>query len=402
MPPDPASPKHVILCLNSGSSSLKFALYHLGAVEEVRLAHGAVERIGLAGGHLWIQGMDNDALVDVHRDFPDHAVAAEGISAAAKGLGLPPPVAVGHRVVHGGPDHTAPERLEAPLLAELRRLVPFAPLHLPSAIQGIEAVAARFPELPQVACFDTAFHRRMPEVAQRFPLSRDLWHEGIRRYGFHGLSYEYIVATLGAAAQGRLVIAHLGNGASLAAVQNGQPRDTTMGFTPTAGLMMGTRSGDLDPGVLIHVMRSKSYGADELDNLVNHQAGLLGVSGLSPDMKTLLDQRQREPHAAQAVELFCYQLRKHIGALTAVLGGLDTLVFTGGIGERAAPVRWEVCQGLAYLGIDLDPAKNAAHVEVISTPGSGCTVRVIPTNEDLMIARHTCTLLFSTAAAQHL
>jgi acetate kinase len=402
MPPDPASPKHVILCLNSGSSSLKFALYHLGAVEEVRLAHGAVERIGLAGGHLWIQGMDNDALVDVHRDFPDHTSAAEGISAAAKGLGLPPPVAVGHRVVHGGPDHTAPERLEAPLLAELRRLIPFAPLHLPSAIQGIEAVAARFPELPQVACFDTAFHRRMPEVAQRFPLSRDLWHEGIRRYGFHGLSYEYIVATLGAAAQGRLVIAHLGNGASLAAVQNGQPRDTTMGFTPTAGLMMGTRSGDLDPGVLIHVMRSKSYGADELDNLVNHQAGLLGVSGLSPDMKTLLDQRQREPHAAQAVELFCYQLRKHIGALTAVLGGLDTLVFTGGIGERAAPVRWEVCQGLAYLGIDLDPAKNAAHVEVISTPGSGCTVRVIPTNEDLMIARHTCTLLFSTAAAQHL
>jgi acetate kinase len=400
MPPDPASSQPVILCLNSGSSSVKFALYRLGGMEEVRLAHGAIERIGLSGGHLWIRGMDNDTLVDVHRDFPDHTAAAEGISAAAKDLGFPPPVAVGHRVVHGGPDHTAPERVEAPLLAELRRLVPFAPLHLPSAIQGIEAVTTRFPGLPQVACFDTAFHRRMPEVAQRFPLSRDLWHEGIRRYGFHGLSYEYIVAALGAAAQGRLVIAHLGNGASLAAVYDGQPRDTTMGFTPTGGVMMGTRSGDLDPGVLIHVMRSKSYGADELDDLVNHQAGLLGVSGLSPDMKTLLEQREREPHAAQAVDLFCYQLRKHIGALTAVLGGLDTLVFTGGIGERAAPVRWEACRGLAYLGIDLDPQKNGMHADVISTPGSKCTVRVIPTNEDLMIARHTCTLLFSRPA-QH-
>jgi acetate kinase len=380
---------------------LKFALYQLGGVEEVRLGHGAVERIGLADGHLWIRGTDNEALADVHRDFPDHTAAAEGIASAAKDLGFPPPIAVGHRVVHGGPDHTAPEQVEAPLLAELRRLVPFAPLHLPSAIQGIEAVAARFPGLPQVACFDTAFHRRMPEVAQRFPLSRGLWHEGIRRYGFHGLSYEYIVATLGAAAQGRLVIAHLGNGASLAAVLNGQPRDTTMGFTPTGGVVMGTRSGDLDPGILIHILRSKSYGADELDDLVNHQAGLLGVSGISPDMKTLLEQREREPHAAQAVELFCYQLRKHIGALTAVLGGLDALVFTGGIGERAATVRWEVCQGLAYLGIDLDPHSNAVHADVISAPGSACTVRVIPTNEDLMIARHTRTLLFSTAAAQH-
>jgi acetate kinase len=401
MQPDPSSANHGILCLNSGSSSLKFALYHLGELEEVRLAHGAVERIGLAGGHLWIQGVNNEALVDVQRDFPTHTAAADGISTAAKDLGFPPPVAVGHRVVHGGPDHTAPERVEAPLLAELRRLIPFAPLHLPSAIQGIEAVAARFPGLPQVACFDTAFHRRMPEVAQRFPLARDLWHEGIRRYGFHGLSYEYIVATLGAAAQGRLVIAHLGNGASLAAVHNGQPLDTTMGFTPTGGLMMGTRSGDLDPGLLIHLMQEKGNDADQLDELVNHQAGLLGVSGISPDMKTLLERREREPHAAQAVELFCYQLRKHIGALTAVLGGLDTLVFTGGIGERAAPVRWEVCRGLAYLGIDLDAHRNAAHAEVITTPESACTVRVIPTNEDLMIARRTHTLLFSTAAVQH-
>jgi acetate kinase len=400
MPPNPASASQVILCLNSGSSSLKFALYRLGDGEEVRLAHGAAERIGLTGGHLWLRGTDNEALADVDRDFPDHTAAAEGIAAAAKGLGFPPPEAVGHRVVHGGPEHTAPERVDAQLLAELRRLVAFAPLHLPSAIQGIEAVAARLPGLPQVACFDTAFHRRMPEVAQRFPLGRDLWDEGVRRYGFHGLSYEYIVATLGAAAQGRLVIAHLGNGASLAAVLNGQPLDTTMGFTPTGGVMMGTRSGDLDPGVLIHLMSAKGYDAGQIDELVNHRAGLLGVSGLSLDMKTLLERREREPHAAQAVELFCYLLRKHIGALTAVLGGLDTLVFTGGIGERAAPVRWEVCRGLAYLGIALDPQKNAAHAEVISMLGSGCTVRVTPTNEDLMIARHTRTLLVSTAAAQ--
>jgi acetate kinase len=398
MQPERASASHVILCLNSGSSSLKFALYRLGEGEEVQLAHGAVERIDLTGGHLWIRGMDNEALVDVHRDFPDHTAAADGIAAAAKDLGFVPPVAVGHRVVHGGPDHTSPEQVDAHLLAELHRLIPFAPLHLPSAIQGIEAVAARFPGLPQVACFDTAFHRRMPEVAQRFPLTRDLWHEGVRRYGFHGLSYEYIVATLGAAAQGRLIIAHLGNGASLAAVLNGQPLDTTMGFTPTGGVMMGTRSGDLDPGVLLYLMHTKGYDVRQIEHLLNHQAGLLGVSGVSPDMKTLLEQREHEPHAAQAIELFCYQLRKHIAALTAVLGGLDTLVFTGGIGERAAPVRWEVCRGLAYLGIDLDPEKNAVHADVISTPGSACTVRVIPTNEDLMIARHTRTLLVSTAA----
>jgi acetate kinase len=209
MQPERASTSHVILGFNSGSSSVKFALYRLGAAEEVQLAHGAVERIGLAGGHLWVRGTDNAALVDVHRDFPEPAAAVVGIFVAATDLGLPPPVAVGHRVVHGGPDHTAPERVDAPLLAALRRLVAMAPLHVPSAIQGIEAVAARFPGLPQVACFDTAFHRRMPEVAQRFSLPRDLWHDGIRRYGFHGLSYEYIVATLGAAARGRLVIAHL-------------------------------------------------------------------------------------------------------------------------------------------------------------------------------------------------
>jgi acetate kinase len=318
------------------------------------------------------------------------------ISEAVEDLSLPRPVAAGHRVVHGGIKHVASERVDSPLLAELRKLIPFAPLHLPSAILGIEAVASKFPNLPQIACFDTAFHRGMPDAAQRFPLPRHLWREGVRRYGFHGLSFEYILKTLGTGARGRLIIAHLGNGASLAAVRDGRPLDTTMGFTPAGGLMMGTRSGDLDPGILIYLMHAKHLDVCQIDNLVNHHAGLLGVSGISPDMKTLLEQKETEPHAAEAVELFCYQLRKHIGAMTAVLGGLDTLIFTGGIGERAAPVRWETCKGLEYLGISLDPTRNSMNAYVISTPGSASTVMVIPTNEDLMIARHARTLLFST------
>jgi acetate kinase len=387
--------EHVILSVNSGSSSLKFALYCLGELEETRIAQGAVEDIGLPSGQLWIRSKSNDVLVDIRREFPEHTSAAQGVAEAAKNLGFPRPGAAGHRVVFGGADHSTAERVNASLLRELRELIPFAPLHLPSAIQGIDAVAARFPGLPQVACFDSAFHRRMPEVAQRLPLSHDLWDEGVRRFGFHGLSYEYIMSTLGARAQGRLVIAHLGNGASLAAVLNGRPLDTTMGLTPTGGLMMGTRSGDLDPGVLLYLMREKGLDHERLDHAVNGQAGLLGVSGISPDMKILLEQKEREPRAAQAVELFCYQLLKHIGAMTAVLGGLDTLVFTGGIGEHAAAVRWDVCQDLAYLGIRLDAERNSAHAEVISAPGSTCTVLVIPTNEDVMIARQTRALLFS-------
>jgi acetate kinase len=384
---------HPILCMNSGSSSLKFALYQLGNDEEALLAKGAVERIGLQGGHLWVRDGGKEALADVHDDFPDHTAAVQATFAALEGLNLPQPAAVGHRLVHGGPDHTSPVKVDSRLLDTLRELAAFAPLHLPSEIQGIEAVAAHFPGLPQVACFDTSFHRRMPELAQRFPLPRDLWDEGVRRYGFHGLSYEYIVDALGETAQGHTIIAHLGNGASMVAVRNGQPLDTTMGFTPTGGFMMGTRTGDLDPGILLYLMNEKGYGASQIDHLVNHQAGLLGVSGISPDMKTLLEKRKSEPHANQAIEMFCYQLRKHIGALTAVLGGVDTLVFTGGIGERAAPVRWSVCQGLEHLGIQLDPKQNEIHADTITTPESSCTVRVIPTNEDLIIARHTHKLI---------
>ena len=296
-------------------------------------------------------------------------------------------------MVHGGLGHIEPVKVDPGLVVELKKIIAFAPLHLPSQIKGIEAVTGRFPELPQVACFDTAFHRRMPELAQRFPLPAEFWEEGLRRFGFHGLSYEYVMGALGASARGRVLIAHLGNGASMAAVHDGRPVDTTMGFTPTGGFMMGSRSGDLDPGVLLYLMNEKKYSSEQIERLVNDQAGLKGVSGTSPDMRTLLSQREKDPQAALAVDMFCYHVRKCIGAMAATLGGLDTLVFTGGIGEKAAPVRSSVCRGLAHLGIALDEGRNATHADPASRPGSACTVRIIPTNEDLIIARHTFKLL---------
>jgi len=366
----------------------------MGPAEEL-LAEGAVERIGISGGRLWLKDGGGIALVNRHEDFSHHGAAIKAmLTAAMEDQHLPAPDAVGHRLVHGGPKHTGPEMVTPELLTVLRDLVPLAPLHLPSEIRAIDAVTAHYPKLNQVACFDTAFHRTIPEVAQRLPLPRTFWHEGIRRYGFHGLSYEYIVTTLGEAVRGRMIVAHLGNGASMAALQDGRPQDTTMGFSATGGLMMGTRSGDLDPGILLYLMYEKGYDASSLENLLDKHAGLVGVSGISPDMKTLLDQRDKEPHAAEAVELFCYTARKFIGALAAVLGGLDSLVFTGGIGERAGPVRWMICHGLDHLGIRLDPHQNDADAAVISSKDSPCLVRVISTNEDLMIARHTQRLLF--------
>ena len=387
----------IVLCLNGGSSSIKFSLYDLGAAEK-RLANGAVERIGLDGGRAWVEVAGESVERETTASFPDHLTAVRAAFEALAKRDLPAPAAVGHRLVHGGPDHWLPERVDDRLLETLRKLVPFAPLHLPAEIAQIEAVAQRFPGLPQVVCFDTAFHHAMPELAARLPLPRSLWEAGIRRYGFHGLSYEYIVAQAGAAALGRAVIAHLGNGASMAAVRDGEPVDTTMGLTPTGGFMMGTRSGDLDPGVLLHLLTHRGLDATALDHLVNSEAGLLGVSGRSPDMKTLLDERARDPHAAQAVEMFCYQVRKHIGALAAALGGLDTLVFTGGIGERAAPVRRAACRGLEHLGVRLDERQNDAGAGVISAPGASCTVRVMRTDEDLMIARHTRAIVFPLAS----
>lgn len=387
---------NVILCLNTGSSSLKFSFYRVGGKKADLIANGAVERIGLEEGHFWIRGPEKRTLADLSGDFSDLMAAVKTLFGFLEKYKIPDPAAVGHRVVHGGPDHSVPERVTPRLLDELRALVRFAPLHLPAALQGIEAVTSRFPGLPQVACFDTAFHRQMPELAQRFPLPRKLWDIGLRRYGFHGLSYEFIMDRLGTEGLGRVIIAHLGNGASLAAVRDGQPIDTTMGFTPTGGVMMGTRSGDLDPGVLLYLL-GNGYDAMQLDHLVNDEAGLLGVSGMSSDIKTLLDKKRGDPAASQAIALFCYSVRKHLGALTTVLGGLDTLVFTGGIGERAAQVRWEICHGLEYLGVHVNENQNDVHADIISQPKSPCTVRVIPTNEDLMIIRHTQKLIFSTS-----
>jgi acetate kinase len=382
-----------ILCLNSGSSSLKYALYRMAHEDETLLAKGAVERIGLDGGRIWIRAGKRDFSVTSERDFPGHREAVVAAFRQIEELRLALPTAVGHRVVHGGVSNFDPVKVNTGLLSELKTLIGFAPLHLPSQIQGIEAVAARFPELPQVACFDTAFHRRMPELAQRFPLPCEFWEEGLRRFGFHGLSYEFILNVLGTSARGRVLIAHLGNGASMAAVRDGRPVDTTMGFTPTGGFMMGTRSGDLDPGVLLYLINEKRYTPEQLDRLVNNQAGLLGVSGTSPDMKTLLSCKDHDPLAALAIEMFCYHARKCIGAMAATLGGLDTLVFTGGIGEKAAPVRSSICHGLSHLGIILDEGGNAVDADPASTAGSPCTVRIISTNEDLIIARHTFKLL---------
>lgn len=382
-----------VLSLNSGSSSLKFSLYRMSANAESLLARGAFEGRGQPNGRFWLQGSDARAMEDVPAVFRDQQDAVRRIFEALDAHGLHRPDGIGHRLVHGGPDYAAPQRIDVSLLDVLRRLVPLAPLHLPGELALIEAVQVHFPDVPQVACFDTAFHRAMPELAQRLPLPNDLWSEDVRRYGFHGLSYEYVLGVLGSTGRGRTVIAHLGNGASLVALRDGRPMDNTMGLTPIGGVVMGTRSGDLDPGVLLYLMREKGYAPARLEQLVAEESGLRGISGLTSDMKTLLERRTHDPCAAVAVAMFCYSIRKHVGAFAAVLGGVDTLIFTGGIGERAAAVRWEICDGLEHLGIRLDPHRNADSADTISTPSSACLVRVIATNEDLQIARHTYAII---------
>ncbi len=386
-----------ILTINTGSSSLKAALYDLGDDEQLTI-QALVERIGLSGGHIRVNAADGATLLDEQRALPDHAAALRALfawlQAQQRADGLD---AIGHRVVHGGSRYSAPHLIDAALLQAVRDLIPVDPEHLPQAISAIEAAQQAYPDIPQVACFDTAFHRAMPRVAQIYALPRRLADEGVIRYGFHGLSYEYIMAVLRAedsgAAGGRVIIAHLGNGASMAAVQGGKSVETTMGFSPTGGLVMGTRSGDLDPGVLLYLLQSQGMDAATLNQLVNHQAGLLGVSGTSADMRDLLNREASDPAAAEAIALFCYQARKFVGALAAALGGVETLVFTGGIGEHAAPIRSRICAGLEFLGIGLNPERNAAHAPIISNEGGRVVVRVMKTNEDLMLARHTYRLL---------
>ncbi len=305
--------------------------------------------------------------------------------------------AVGHRVVHGM-QHTAPELVTPALLDELHRLTPFDPEHLPSELELIEAFRKRHPQLPQVACFDTAFHRDMPRVAKLFPIPRRYEAKGVQRYGFHGLSYAYLMeelARLGdsAATKGRVILAHLGNGASMAAVRDGKSIDTSMGFTPTAGLVMSTRSGDLDPGLVNYLARTEQMTAAQFQKMVNQESGLLGVSEISSDMRDLLAHEAKEVRAAEAVALFCYQAKKWIGSFAAALGGLDSLVFSGGIGESAPLIRQRICEGLAFLGIDLNLRRNAANETLISNDASAVSVRVIRTDEQLMIARSVGRLL---------
>jgi acetate kinase len=300
--------------------------------------------------------------------------------------------AVGHRIVHGGPEHLQPERIDDMLIAALRQAIPFAPLHLPGELALIEEVSKQNPNLPQVACFDTAFHARMPEIARRLALPSFLQQAGVRRYGFHGLSYESIVRALGPRVSGRVIVAHLGNGASMVALADGEPRDTTMSFTPCGGLVMGTRPGDLDPGVVVYLARTRGLDASALEDLLNRRSGLLALSETTSDMQTLLAARASDPRAELAVTVFCYSARKWVGALAAVLGGLDALVFTGGIGEHAAPVREEICRGLGHLGIELDPARNARSDAIVTVDGSRCIVRVIATDEERVVARHTAEL----------
>jgi acetate kinase len=388
-----------ILVLNAGSSSIKFSLF-------------ADERAGLAlvaGGQM---AAIHTSPQFVARDASGAKVAEKRWPAQTQ-LGHEAALAhivewlkathgeryrlaaVGHRVVHGGAEHAAPVRVDAAMVAKLERLIPLAPLHQPHNLAPIRALLERSPALPQVACFDTAMHRSNPALAQMFALPAELTEAGVRRYGFHGLSYEYIASVLpqfdARAAQGRTVVLHLGNGASMCALQSGRSVASTMGFTAVDGLPMGTRSGALDPGVILYLMDERGMDARAVEKLLYQQSGLLGVSGVSSDMRELLE--SDAPGAKLAVELFVYRIGRELGSLAGALGGLDAIVFTAGIGERAAPIRERVCRQAAWLGVELDPQANAAHGPRISTASSRTPAWVIPTNEELMIARHTRALL---------
>jgi acetate kinase len=388
----------LLLTINTGSSSLKAALYSLreDTVESPELRVEA-STSGSRGCGMRLADDRGEILDERRDDLPDHAAALDAIMSRLRDRGLDRDdlAAVGHRIVHGGDSHREPQRVTPEVVADLRALVPIDPNHLPHAIAAIEAVGRAYPAVPQVVCFDTAFHSRMPRVARLYALPRQLAQEGIVRYGFHGLSYEYVMEELRRlepeAFDACVVVAHLGNGASMAAVRGGVGVDTTMGFTPTGGLVMGTRSGDLDPSVPLFLLKGRSL--TEVSDLLNKQAGLLGVSGTSADMRDLLGRETDDGRAAEAVALFCYQAKKFLGALAAALGGLDALVFTGGIGEHSATVRERICDGLEFLGIRLDPDRNAAHARVISSDDATVRVRVVPTDEDLMVARHTRRLI---------
>ena len=386
-----------ILALNAGSSSIKFALYEEG--DPLRRSFGGVlDRIGAGGATLKFGKPGDKAAIEQLGDLDRKGAVHHLVDWLDRRFGLTSIAAVGHRLVHGGPHYGAPAEVTPALLAELRAIVSFAPEHLPAALELIEHFVAEAPRLPQVACFDTSFHWNMPRVAKILPIPRRFEAQGVRRYGFHGLSYAFLLQELariaGAeAAAGRVIFAHLGNGASLAAVKAGKSIDTSMGFTPAAGIPMSTRSGDLDPGLVLYLAHAENMTASRFNTMVNHESGLRGVSETSADMRDLLAREAADPRAAEAISLFCYQTKKFIGAYAAALGGVDSLVFSGGIGEHAAPIRARICEGLGFLGIDIDPARNDANAPVISAENSRVAVRVIPTDEELMIAQATSELL---------
>ncbi|MRR50388.1 MAG: acetate/propionate family kinase [Rhodocyclaceae bacterium] len=393
-----------VLTLNAGSSSIKFSLYQLvhgtdSSIPPLPLMSGQIDGIG-TNPHIKASDGEGNRIDD--GDIPlagdpetQHHQALEFLMTwlhrHAIGGQI---VAVGHRVVHGGERYSRPMKLDSNIIEHLTRLIPLAPLHQPHNLDGINALCTLMPEVPQVACFDTAFHRTQPGVAQMFALPRWITGEGVKRYGFHGLSYEYIARVLPqhtARAEGRVIVAHLGNGASMAGLVNRQSQVSTMGFTAVEGLMMGTRTGSLDPGVMLYLMETKGMDVKALTKLLYKESGLLGVSGVSSDMRALL--ASDKPEAKEAVDLFCYRISREIGSLAAAIGGLDALVFTGGIGEHAAEVRRRVCLQAAWLGVDLDETANADHAVRVSSARSMVDVLVIPTNEEWMIARHTATLL---------
>jgi acetate kinase len=385
-----------VLAINSGSSSIRFAIIE-AADRQSRVLWGKIDRIGFKGTMLTAMeaGRRKQVILRLPRADRQNAVTFL-VDWLRRQPAFPWVNAVGHRIVHGM-RHSLPERVTPTLIRELQRITSIDPEHLPREIALVKAFARRLPELPQVACFDTAFHRTMPRVSRMLPIPRRFTASGVERYGFHGLSYSYLMEELGridpSAARDRVILAHLGNGASLAAVRNGRSIDTSMGFTPAAGLVMGTRSGDLDPGLVYFLARTEKMTAAQFQRMVFHESGLLGVSGTSSDLRDLCARETSDRRAKEAIELFCYQAKKWIGSFAAVLGGIDTLVFAAGIGENAPSIRRRICEGLGFLGVTLDRTRNAKNAAVISAGNGRVKVRVIHTDEELMIARSVARLL---------
>jgi acetate kinase len=386
-----------VLTINGGSSSIKFALFEANkALRQILV--GRIEGVGLPQGSLVVTGLKKADSFSRTVLVPDHTAAVNVLMDwLQERIGLGALTAVGHRVVHGGPKYWEPQRITSAMIDELRQLSPFDPEHLPEEILLTEAFHRGFPGLAQVACFDTAFHHDLPRVARLLPIPRRYEARGVRRYGFHGLSCAYLMEALGrldpVAAKGRVVLAHLGNGASLTAVRDGKSIDTSMSFTPAAGLPMGTRSGDLDPGLGWYLARAEQVTAKQFHHMINHESGLLGVSETSSDMRELCAREAVDIRAAEAVALFCYQAKKWIGSFAAALGGLDALIFAGGIGENAPVIRERICDGLGFLGVEISRGRNAKNAPLISPAAGRVKVRVIRTDEELMIARSVTRVL---------